>query len=183
MKEASNPVKEYLFSYIKKSEKKFQGLFSQTKLDEIINDILENCYYKIALMDDKNESLGVLATGVLHYMLTNVMLTSQRKIEYQGVEIDIIIPDLKTLEKDPKKTLVIFIPKTLDKDLIKEKLKQLQTVQPEKQNIWLVLTQDMRLESKTYVIQKENSSFSKIIYDIANFVNVQGKNKFKILRV
>ncbi len=183
MEEEYHPVKEYLFSYIKKSEKKFQGLFSQTKLDEIINDILENCYYKVALMDDKNESLGVLATGVLHYMLTNAMVTSQRKIEYQGVEINIIIPDLKTLEKDPKKTLIIFIPKTLDKDLIKEKLKQLHTIQPEKQNIWLVLTQDIRLESKTYVIQKENSSFSKIIYDIANFVNVQGQNNFKILRV
>lgn len=183
MEEESNPVKEYLFSYIEKSEKRFQDLFSQTKMDEIIDDILDNCYHKVALMNNKEESLGVLATGLLHYMLTNAMLTTQRKVEHQGVEIDIVIPDLKTLEKDPKKTLIICIPKTLDKNSIKEKLEQLQKIQPEKQNIWLVLTQDLGFENKTYVIQKEESSFSSIIYDIAQFVNLQGENKFKILRI
>jgi len=182
MEDESNPVKEYLFSYIEKSEKKFQDLFSQSKMDEIIDDILDNCYHKVALMNNKEESLGVLATGLLHYMLTNAMLTSQRKVKHQGVAIDIVIPDLKTLEKDPKMTLIICIPKTLDKNAIKEKLEQLQKIQPEKQNIWLVLTQDLGFD-KTFVIQKEKSSFSSIIYDIAQFVNVQGQNKFKILRV
>ena len=182
MEEESNPIKEYLFNYIEKSENKFQEMFSQTKITEIINDILDNCYYKVAVMENKEESLGVLATGILHYILTNAMLTSQRKVEYQGVEVDIVIPDLKTLEKDPKKTLIICIPKTLEKNIIQEKLEQLQKFQPEKQNIWLVLTQDIGL-GETYVIEKEKSTFSNIIYDIAQFVNVQGDNKFKILRV
>ena len=180
--EESNPIKEYLFKYIEKSDGRFLQLFSQTKMNEIINDILNNCYYKVALMEDKEESLGVLATGILHYMLTNAMLTSQRKVEYQGIEIDIVIPDLKTLEKDPKKTLIILVPKTLDKKIIQQKLEELQKVQPEKQNIWLVLTQDLGF-GNTYVIEKEKSSFSNIIFDIAQFVNVQGENKFKILRI
>jgi len=183
MEEENNPVKEYLFNYIKKSEKKFQDLFSHTKMNEIIDDILGNCYHKVALMKNKEESLGVLATGLLHYMLTIAMLASQRKVEHHGVEIDIVIPDLKTLEKDPKKTLIICIPKTLDKNIIKEKLEQLQKIQPEKQNIWLVLTQDLGFKSKTYVIQKKESSFSNIIYDIAQFVNLHGQNKFKILPI
>ncbi len=182
MEEENNPIKEYLFNYIEKSEKRFQQLFSQTKMTEIINDILDNCYDKVALMENKEENLGVLATGILHYMLTNAMLASQRKVECQGVEIDIVIPDLKTLEKDPKKTLIICIPKTLDKNTIKEKLEQLEKIQPEKQNIWLVLTQALGFD-KTYVIEKEKSSFLNIIYDIAKFVNVQGHSKFKILRV
>jgi hypothetical protein len=181
MEEESNPIKEYLFNYIEKSESRFQQLFSQSKMDEIINDILSSCHDKVALMDNKEESLGVLATGVLHYMLTNAMLTSQRKVECKGIEIDIVVPDLKTLEKDPKKTLIICIPKTLDKNRIKEKLEQLQKIQPEKQNIWLVLTQDLGYDN-TYVIQ-EGNTFSNIIFDIAKFVNVQGDNKFKILRV
>jgi len=183
MEVESNPVKEYLFSYIKKSEKQFQKLFSQKKMDVIINDITKNCYQKVSLMNNKEESLGVFATGILHYMLTNAFLTSQRKIEHKGIEIDIIIPDLKTLEKDPKKTLIICIPKESNENSIKEKLNQIHKIQSEKQNIWFVLTRDIELKVKTYVIQKENSSFSKIIYDIANFVNVQGSNKFKILRV
>jgi hypothetical protein len=180
--EESNPIKEYLFKYIEKSDDRFQQLFSQTKMSEIIKDILNNCYNKVALMEDKEESLGVLAIGILHYMLTNAMLTSQRKVEHQGIGIDIVIPDLKTLEKDPKKTLIILVPKTLDKKIIQEKLDQLQKIQPEKQNIWLVLTQDLGFDN-TYVIEKEKSSFSNIIFDIAQFVNVQGENKFKILRL
>ena len=183
MKEEKHPVKELLFRYIEKSEKKFQDLFSQTRLDEIIDDILAQCYHKVVFMNDKEESLGILATGILHYMLTNVMLTSQRQLAYTGVKIDIVVPDLKTLEKDPKKSLIIFIPKTLNIKKIKEKLNQLYRVQPEKQNIWIVLTHDLELENKTYIIRKDNSSFSKIIYDIANFVNIQGTNKFKILRL
>ena len=183
MEEENNPIKEYLFSYIEKSEKRFQDLFSHQRMNEIIDDILDRCYHKVALMNNKEENLGVLATGLLHYMLTNAMLPSQRKVEHQGVEIDIVIPDLKTLENDSKKTLIICIPKTLDKNIIKKKLEQLQKIQPEKQNIWLVLTNDLGFENKTYVIQKEKSSFSSIIYDIAQFVNVQGQNKFKILRV
>lgn len=182
MNEQSNPTKEYLFDYIGKSEEKFQKLFSKTEMVEIINDILKNCFDKISSMQSKEESLGVLATGILHYMLTNAMISSQRNVEYQGVEIDIIIPNLKTLEKDPKKTLIVFIAKTLDRDTIKEKLKHLQDVQPEKQNIWMVMTQDLGFD-KTYVIQKEDSSFSNIIYDIGKFVNLQGQDKFKILRI
>ena len=180
--EESNPIKEILFDYIKKSEKKFQQLFSQTKLDDIINDILKNCYDKISPPKNNEEGLGILATGILHYMLTNTMICSQRKVEWKGLEIDIVIPDLKTLEKDPKKTLVILIPKTLDKNSIKEKLENLSIIQPEKKNIWMVLSKDLGFD-KTYEIKKENSSFSNIIYDIAKFVNLQGENKFKILKI
>lgn len=182
MEEESHPVKEYLFEYVKKSDKKFQELFSQGKMNEVIDKILDECYYKVSLMDNKEENLGVLATGILHYMLTNAMLASQRKIEHKGIEVDIVIPDIKTLDQDPKKTLVIFIPKTKDKKRIIEKLNKLNSIQPENQNIWLVLTQDLGFENKTFVIQKE-SSFSNIVFEIAKFVNVQGENKFKILRI
>jgi len=75
MEEESNPVKEYLFNYIEKSEKRFQALFSRTKMNEIIDDILGKCYHKVALMNNKEESLGVLATGLLHYMLTNCAMS------------------------------------------------------------------------------------------------------------
>ena len=180
MEEEPHPIKEYLFNYIQNSEEKFQKLFSQTKMDEIINDIVENCY---EINQEKEDDLGVLATGILHYMLTNAMLASQRKVQHQGIEVDIVIPDIKTLENDAKKTLIILIPKTSDKKIIQEKLEALQKIQPEKQNIWIVLTQDLGFDNKTFVIAKDDGTFSKIIFDIAQFVNVQGQNKFKILKI
>lgn len=183
MQEEPTPIKEFLFDYIKKSEKKIQELTSQSKFTEIIDDILENCYDRVISMGEKEESLGIFATALLHYILTNALVSSQRKIEYNGIQIDIIIPNLKTLEIDPKKTLIICIPKTIDKNTIEQKLELLQKIQPIKDNIWLVITKKCDFQNKTYVVKKKNASFSKIIYDIAQFVNVHGQSKFKILRI
>jgi len=183
MQEEPNPVKDYLFDYLLKNDEKIQKLISDEKFSEIIDDVITNCYDKIIALGEKDESVGILATGLLHFLLTNALLTSQRKIEHQGIKIDIVIPDLKTLEKDPKQTLIICIPKISEKKVIEQKLIELYKIQPEKQNVWLVLSQELNFENKSYIIQKEDQTFSKIIFDIAQFVNVEGQSKFKILRI
>jgi len=183
MQKEINLVKDYLFDYLTKSDKKIQKLISDEKFSEIIDDVIINCYDKIITFGEKDESAGVLATGLLHFLLTNALLTSQRKIEYHGIKIDIVIPDLKTLEKDPKQTLIICIPKTSNKKEIEQKLMELYKIQPEKQNVWLVLSKELDFENKSYIIEKGNQTFSKIIFDISRFTNVQGQNKFKIFRV
>ena len=177
-----NPIKDYLFDYIKKSNN-IENLIHEKKFDIIINEIVENCYDKIILMDKKEEAVGILATGILHYLLTNALLNSQRKVDYQGMELDIVIPDTRTLEKDAKMTLLILIPKSSDKKIIDEKISQLRKIQPTKENIWVVLSENISLDCKSFVLSKENNSFSKIIFKIAQFSNVGGSNKFKILRI
>ncbi|MFQ5782575.1 MAG: hypothetical protein ACE5GR_05925 [Nitrosopumilus sp.] len=182
MQEETNPIKDYLFEYIKNSQT-IPQLISEKKFDQIIDEIIKNCYDDIISMGEKDNAVGTLATGILHYFLTNALITSQRKIEYQRIELDIIIPDTKTLEIDPKKTLLICIPKSSDTKIIKEKINQLENIQPEKSNIWLVLSEEIQIKNKSFVLSKENNTFSKIIFDIAQFSNVGGMNKFKILRV
>ncbi|MFB5624307.1 MAG: hypothetical protein ACE5RP_05265 [Nitrosopumilus sp.] len=182
MDEEPNPIKDYLFEYIENSET-IPKLIIEKKFDEIIQEITINCYDKVISMGEKDEAVGVLATGLLHYLLTNALITSQRKIEYNENEIDIVIPDIKTLEKDPKKTLLICIPKTSDIAGINKKIRDLEKIQPEKDNIWLALSENIQTQKKSFVLEKENNSFSKIIFEIAKFSNVGGSNKFKILRV
>jgi hypothetical protein len=183
MQEDPNPVKEYLFDYLSKSKEKIEKLISEEKFSEIIDNVIENCYDKIITLGGKDESVGVLATGLLHYLLTNALINSQRKVEHNGIEIDIVIPDIKTLEKDPKKTLLICIPKSSNKNIIEEKISQLEKIQPEKENIWVVLSENVSINQKYFLLSKENNSFSKIIFEIAQFSNVHGTNKFKILRI
>ena len=180
--EESNPIKDYLFNYIEKSTT-ISKLISEQKFDVIIDEIIENCYDKIILMDKKDNAVGILATGILHYLLTNALLSSQRKVDYQGMELDIVIPDIRTLEKDAKMTLLILIPKSSDKKIINEKIFQLKKIQPTKENIWVVLSEDVSIDCKSFVLSKENNSFSKIIFEIAQFSNVGKSNKFKILRI
>ena len=160
-----------------------QKLISEKKFSEIIDDVIANCYDKIITLGEKDESVGVLATRLLHYLLTNALINSQRKVEYKGTEIDIVIPDIKTLEKDPKKSLLICIPKSSNKNIIEEKISQLEKIQPEKENIWVVLSENVSINKKYFLLSKENNSFSKIIFEIAQFSNVHGTNKFKILRI
>jgi len=180
--EEANPIKDYLFEYIKKSQI-IPNLIVRKKFDKIIEDITNNCYNQVILMGGKDESVGVLATGLLHYLLTNALITSQRKIDHNGIDVDIVVPDIKTLEKDPKKTLLICIPKSSDIKIINEKIAQMEKIQPEKENIWLVLSENIPIGKKSFVLSKENNTFSKIIFEIAKFSNVGGSNKFKILRV
>ena len=182
MDEESNPIKDYLFECIENSET-IPKLIIEKKFDEIIQEITTNCYDRIITMGEKDEAIGVLATGLLHYLLTNALITSQRKIEYNGDELDIVVPDIKTLEKDPKKTLLICIPKSSDLTIINEKISKLEKIQSEKENIWLVLSKDISTEKKSFILSKDNNTFSKIIFEIAKFSNVGGSNKFKILRV
>ena len=182
MDEEPNPITEKLFEYIENS-KTIPKLIIDKKFDQIIEEITKNCYDNIVSMKDKDESIGVLATGLLHYLLTNSLITSQRKLEHDGNELDIVIPDIKTLEKDPKKTLLICIPKSSEIKIIEEKIAQLEKIQPEKENIWLVLSEHIQTNKKTFVLSKENNSFSKIIFEIAQFINVGGANKFKILKI
>jgi len=183
MQEESNPIKDFLFENIAKSEKNIRELISQSKFSEIIENIFENCYDKVISMGEKEESLGIFITSLLHYLLTNALISSQRKIEHEGIQIDIIIPNLKTLKIDPKKTLIICIPKTVDKNIINQKLEQIQKIQPIKENIWVITTKKINFQNKTYIIDKQGKKISKIIRDIAQFVNVQGNNTFKILRI
>jgi len=183
MQEESNPIKDFLFENIAKSEKNIRELISQSKFSEIIENIFENCYDKVISMGEKEESLGIFITSLLHYLLTNALISSQRKIEHEGIQIDIIIPNLKTLKIDPKKTLIICIPKTVDKNIINQKLEQIQKIQLIKENIWVITTKKINFQNKTYIIDKQGKKISKIIQDIAQFVNVQGNNTFKILRI
>jgi hypothetical protein len=169
MDEEVNPIKDYLFDYIKSSQT-IPQLISDKKFDMVIDEIVEKCYDEIATMDERNIAVGVLATG-------------QRKIEFRGVELDIVVPDIKTLEKDSKMSLIICIPKSSDKQIIAQKISQLEKIQPVKENIWVVLSENMDIDKRTFVLSKEDSSFSKIIFEIAQFSNVNGANKFKILRI
>jgi len=56
MSEEVNPIKDYLFDYIEKSNN-IENLIREKKFDVIINEIVENCYDKVISMDKKRKRL------------------------------------------------------------------------------------------------------------------------------
>lgn len=125
------------------------------KIKEILSKTIATIYEKKENIDsDYNnfeKSLSLLCEAFLHFLLTITSLPSQRKIMLNELEIDLVIPDIKTLYKDPKKTLII----KFDKDSYTiEYIKKLDNIQKIKENIWIVSATPLEINYRNYVIYK-----------------------------
>lgn len=154
------------------------------KIKEILSKTIATIYEKKENIDsDYNnfeKSLSILCEAFLHFLLTITSLPSQRKIMLNELEIDLVIPDIKTLYKDPKKTLII----KFDKDLSTiEYIKKLDNIQKIKENIWIVSATPLEINYRNYVIYKnieecQNLFTNNMIID-ENYNNylIDGKNE------
>jgi hypothetical protein len=125
------------------------------KIKEILSKTIATIYEKKENIDsDYNnfeKPLSILCESFLHFLLTTTSLPSQRKIMLNELEIDLVIPDIKTLYKDPKKTLII----KFDKNSSTSKyIKKLDNIQKNKENIWLVSSTPLDINYRNYVIYK-----------------------------
>jgi len=183
MSEAS-PIKEILYERINSiSEQKIQAGISKGNTARLIREMVDGCYPKIAkLYGSQHENFEAFAESLMHYLLTNALIQSQRKVTHKTIELDIIVPDVRTLVSSPKDAVIIFFPKTNDVGAILESLKKIEAVQPIKENIWLVQKTSLGLQYKTYEIDN-GCSFSNIINDVGVFLSSKAQSKFKIFKV
>lgn len=141
-------------------------------------DILERCIKKLPERTTSDEiTLAALCEALLHFMLTASLLPSERKIRLQGVELDIVIPSSKVLLKSPNKSLVIQVVK----GNLEEKVMQARTVQPHRENIWLVSASPLPTEYKNYHLGTEGLHYSRVISDINAFLLEKGNHGLKLL--
>jgi hypothetical protein len=154
------------------------------KIKEILSKTIATIYEKKENIDsDYNnfeKSLSILCEAFLHFLLTITSLPSQRKIMLNELDIDLIIPDIKTMYKDPKKTLIIKFDK--DSSTI-EYIKKLDNIQKIKENIWIVSATPLEINYRNYVIYKnieecQNLFTNNMIID-ENYNNnlIDGKNE------
>ena len=178
--ESSNPIKNSLFEHINNTPE-ISDFISEKRFDLIIKDLLNNCK-SVLLMGD--EATSMLATGIMHYLLTVALIPSQRKIKYKGVDVDIVIPDIRTLEKDSKKALVLYIPTSADSKTIEDEILKLNDVQQETQNIWVISSvRNMLIKNRQFVMSGDDENLSKIIFEISKFISFSGTGKFRIMRI
>ena len=188
-------IKSLMFEYVDSSDA-IPALVRRQDFDGVSLDIISACYDDVISVCPKKElALGVLATGILHYILTKALIKSQRNISHCGVDVDIVIPDAKTLECDPHRTLLICIAKADDSVMLQKIISDASRIQPVKENIWIILpsntSHDLLRESdstivttsdggddtgvKIFVISKDGGSFVGIFSKIGEFVNYGGR--------
>jgi hypothetical protein len=131
------------------------------------------------MVDDlDDESLGTLCEALLHFMLTASLLPSERKVNWKGVELDLVVPSLKMLSKSPEKALVIQIIK---RNAELTKIKHAESVQPHNGNIWIVSAKRLEVDHKNYYIGSTQFPYSRIILDINAFLVRKGDRGLKLL--
>jgi hypothetical protein len=129
---------------------------------------IKNDLYSV--LNDSEKPLSLLCEAFLHFLLTTTSLPSQRKIILKDVEIDLVIPDLKSLYKDPKKSLII----KFDKD--SKTLNYINRLQNNipiyNENIWLVSSTPLDINYRNYVIyNNKKDEESHILFINENNIN------------
>jgi hypothetical protein len=133
------------------------------KIKEILSKTIATIYEKKENIDSDSNNfekpLSILCESFLHFLLTTTSLPSQRKIMLNELEIDLVIPDIKTLYKDPKKTLIIIFYKDSSTS---EYIKKLDNIQKNKENIWLVSSTPIDINYRNYVLYENKEEYQTL---------------------
>ena len=154
------------------------------KIKEILSKTISTIYEKKDIIDSDSNNfqkpLSILCESFLHFLLTTTLLPSQRKIMLNELEIDLVIPDIKTLYKDPKKTLIIIFYKDSSTT---EYIKKLDNIQKNKENIWLVSSTPLDINYRNYVLYGNKEEYqtlftnNKTIHENYNNYLIDDKNE------
>ena len=116
--------------------------------------------------NDSKKPLSLLCEAFLHFLLTTTSLPSQRKIILNDVAIDLVIPDLKSLYKDPKKGLIIKFDK--DSETINYINRLHNKIPIDRKNFWIVSSTPLNINYRNYVIYKTKKDEESHILFIDN---------------
>lgn len=173
-------IKDILYSVIDKiGKEKIQiELNSEIEISEKrCDEILEECK-KLMGSGMSEESLVDLCEALLHFLLTASLLPSERKVNLRGIELDLVVPSLKMLKKDPDKALVIQIIRESEE---LAELEGTKPMQPYDENIWLVSAKKLDTYHKNYYVGSSLFPYSRIIIDINAFLVRKGNRGLKLL--
>ncbi len=131
------------------------------------------------------ETTGILCEALLHFMLTATTIPSVRKVSFDGIKLDIVIPNIHTLRNYPDKALVIQIVKE-DERISKEDQKKIKNIQPNLDNMWVVSKEPFPGDYINYTVDMEydmhastRRRFDDIIIDIGSFLEQTGDRSFR----
>ena len=175
---------EILYSIISEyGEQRILSDIIQGESTEIIKSIFEQCVSNIEKNSKiKPDTRVTVAEGLSHYLLTLAMIPSKRKTTFQSVEIDIAVPDTITLGASPQDVILISFPKTNDINVIKSQIENMKKIQPNQDNIWIVLEENMKLGAKTYTLSGD-ITFANMVNDLISFTAGKKQSKLKIFKI
>lgn len=163
-----------------------------------VSTIMHSCMKELNSMNgDKDKDVILrLVTALMHYLLTECMIQSERKIQVDDAMLDLVIPSMRVLRSKPENTLIIFIARGDEMHSLNYRLERVYALYP-KVNAWTIIVGDVDDTSITgnvriymmdeYVHKRSKSRsstiipLSSIIEDIREFMNSRGIRPFNIV--
>lgn len=165
-------------------EKRILSAIAQGESSDAISTIFSHCMPNLDKAEGgKPETRGALAEGLVHYMLTVALIPSQRKTTLDTIEIDVAVPDARTLSSSPEDVVIICFAKTDQMQTIREQINKLKKIQPKSENIWIVTDKSISADVKVYSIDDDKFTFANIINDLISFLSNKKQSKLKIFRI
>lgn len=173
---AGDPVMDALYAVINQIKKSTAGEIAAGRTYNFMDLVLKNTQKNLGWKDPTEEEESRLLIGLLHYTLTARMIPSQRKVEFDSVEVDIVIPDLRRLRKAPDRALLICVP-GLRHASLELQVRSMESIQPVPENIWYVT--NMQVGARRY--SEEDGTICGMIQDIEEFLVSAGRSPLRIL--
>ena len=176
----SSPIKDALYANIDDvGQERIHKLMLNGKFTELFEEIFESTVNSLDGINEY-EKHGTLAESLTHYLFTEMLIPSQRKITFKNIELDMIIPNTEELQKNSHNTIIIFFVKTPNIEEIKQRIQDIKKIQKEDLNIWIISKDHIEIPQSTYITEKE--SFGKFLKDAQNFIKTKKMNKLNIFK-
>ena len=177
----SSPIKDALYSEIDRiGQTQIHKLLLKNRFSDIFKEIFEKATIKIDQDISVEEKYGTLAESMTHYLFTEMLIPSQRKISYENMELDLIIPNTLELKKSSENTIIVFFVKTSNTDEIQNRISEIKTIQENNDNIWIISKYSMDIPHRIYLTT--STSFAKFLEDVQNFIHSKKMNKLNIFK-
>ena len=177
----NSPIKDALYKEIDEiGQEQVHDLLKEKKFSELFEKIFDMSINKIETDMNENEKYGTLAESFTHYLFTEMLIPSQRKISFQDVELDVIIPNTSELKKNINNVILIHFVKTDKIDKIKQEIQHMKKIQKSDANIWIISKNNISIPQVTYITEKD--SFSKFLNDVQDFIKIKEMNKLNIFK-
>lgn len=185
--QSAQKIKRLLYSIIKRQAKYIQANIISTieASQKYIDTIIDACMARLKFEStdcDLVITIAIICEALLHFILTNSTLPSERKVEIRYVlPIDVVIPNLLTLKRSSAKSIIVQIIKDVE-DF--NKISQLEFLQPLSQNIWVISSKPFLTTRYTEYVVFPNlgrDKYSHVIIDINKFLTETGDTSFRFI--
>jgi hypothetical protein len=174
-------IKDILYSKINAiGQETIHKLLLEKRYSELFELTYTKALQSVDTKIDEMEKMGVLAESFTHYLFTEMLIPSQRKILYENIELDMVIPNLVELKKNSDNSILIFFDKSSNNNIIKQRVQAAKKIQKTDKNIWVITKDEINISQEVYKIEKE--SFSRFLDDLQNFTKLKNMNRLNIFK-